>query len=60
MHRGSPGTVRAGSRRERRRNPSLQEDMMNRIGRSMKQKVSNRIAGQIVRGLLGGLFGSRR
>jgi len=45
--------------RERRRNPSLQDQMMRQVGRSVQRQFANRIAGQIVRGVLGSLFGRR-
>ena len=45
--------------RERRANPPLHEAMMRQVGRSMQRQVANRVAGTIVRGLLGGLFRGR-
>jgi DNA helicase HerA-like ATPase len=45
--------------RERRRNPTFTEDITRQLGRSVQRQLTNRIAGQIVRGLLGGLFRGR-
>ena len=51
--------ARAAEERERRRNPSLQDQMMNQVGRAVQRQIANKVAGQIVRGILGGLFGRR-
>jgi hypothetical protein len=61
---GGKGRERAAreaerAERERRRNPSLQDQMMWQVGRSVQRQFANRIAGQIVRGVLGSLFGRR-
>ncbi|MFN3945072.1 MAG: helicase HerA-like domain-containing protein [Allosphingosinicella sp.] len=45
--------------RERRRNRPLHEEMLGQVGRSVQRQVANRIAGQIIRGVLGGLFRGR-
>ncbi|MDQ8756165.1 DUF853 family protein [Sphingosinicella sp. LHD-64] len=45
--------------RERRRNPSFGEQMMNQVGRTVQRQVVNRVATSLVRGLLGGLFRGR-
>ena len=45
--------------RERRRNPPLHEEMARQLGRSVQRQLVNRIAGQLVRGVLGGLFRRR-
>jgi uncharacterized protein len=45
--------------RERRRNPPMHEQMARQLGRSVQRQLTNRVAGQIVRGVLGGLFRSR-
>lgn len=42
--------------RERRRNPSFVEDFTRQVGRSAQRQVANRIAGSLVRGVLGSLF----
>ena len=45
--------------RERRRNAPLHEEMARQLGRSVQRQLTNRVAGQIVRGLFGGLFRGR-
>ena len=45
--------------RERARNAPIHEQMARQLGRSVQRQLTNRIAGQIVRGLLGGLFRGR-
>ncbi|MFN3726230.1 MAG: helicase HerA-like domain-containing protein [Allosphingosinicella sp.] len=45
--------------RERRREGGLADDLTRQLGRSVQRQVVNRVAGQIVRGLLGGLFRGR-
>jgi uncharacterized protein len=45
--------------RERRRNPGMVEDLTRQLGRSVQRQVVNRVAGQLVRGILGGLFRGR-
>ena len=45
--------------RERRANPPLAEAMMHQVGRAVQRQVANRVAGTIVRGLLGSLFRGR-
>ncbi len=45
--------------RERRANPSLQDQMIRQVGRSVQRQVANKVAGSILRGLLGGLFKGR-
>jgi len=45
--------------RERRANPSFAEEVTRQLGRSVQRQAVNRIAGQIVRGILGGLFRGR-
>jgi hypothetical protein len=49
----------AKAERERRANPSLAEDMVRQVGRSMQRQVANKVAGTLLRGLLGGLFRGR-
>ena len=51
--------ARAAEERERRRNPSLQDQMINQVGRAVQRQMANKVAGQIVRGILGTLFGGR-
>jgi hypothetical protein len=45
--------------REARRNPGMVEDITRQLGRSVQRGLVNRIAGQLVRGILGGLFRGR-
>ena len=45
--------------RERRRNPPLTEELARQVGKSMQRQVANRVAGAILRGVLGGLFKGR-
>ena len=35
------------------------EAMMHQVGRAMQRQVANKVAGKIVRGILGGLFRGR-
>lgn len=49
----------AREERERRREGGLADDLTRQLGRSVQRQVVNRVAGQIVRGLLGGLFRGR-
>jgi DNA helicase HerA-like ATPase len=50
---------RARAERQRRANPPLADDVVRQVGRAVQRQVVNRIAGQLVRGLLGGLFKGR-
>jgi DNA helicase HerA-like ATPase len=45
--------------RERRRNMPFQEEIARQFGRTVQRQVINRVAGSLVRGLLGGLFRGR-
>jgi uncharacterized protein len=45
--------------REARRNPGMVEDITRQLGRSVQRTLINRVAGQLVRGILGGLFRGR-
>ena len=49
----------ARAERERQRNAPLHEQMVRQLGRSVQRQLTNRVAGRIVRGLLGGLFRGR-
>ena len=51
--------ARLKAEREARRNPSFQDQVVRQLGRSVQRQVINRVAGQLVRGLLGGLFRGR-
>ena len=50
---------RARIERERRRNPPLHEEAARQVGRAVQRQLTNRVAGALVRGLLGGLFKGR-
>ena len=45
--------------RERRANPPLHEDMVRQVGKAVQRQMINKVAGSLVRGLLGGLFRGR-
>jgi nucleoid-associated protein YgaU len=45
--------------RERRANPSLGESLTRDVGRAVQRQVVNKVAGSLIRGLLGGLFRGR-
>ena len=45
--------------RQRRSNPPLADQVVHQVGKAVQRQVVNRIAGQLVRGLLGGLFKGR-
>ena len=49
----------ARAERERRANPPLHEEIAGQLGRAVQRQVVNRVAGSLVRGLLGGLFRGR-
>jgi DNA helicase HerA-like ATPase len=46
----------ARAERERRANPTLEDRMMRQFGRTLERQVANKVAGSLLRGLLGGLF----
>jgi hypothetical protein len=45
--------------RARRANPSLGEDMVRQVGKAVQRQMVNKVAGSLIRGLLGGLFKGR-
>ena len=45
--------------RERQRNAPLHEQMAKQLGRSVQRQLTNRVAGQIIRGIFGSLFRGR-
>ena len=45
--------------REARQNPGVLEGISRQFGRTVQRQVINRVAGQLVRGILGGLFRGR-
>ncbi len=45
--------------REKRANRPIHEEMARQVGKSLQRQVSNRVAGALIRGLLGGLFKGR-
>ena len=49
----------ARQERERRKNPPIHEALVRQVGKSMQRQVANKIAGSILRGVLGGLFRGR-
>ncbi|MGZ8313125.1 MAG: helicase HerA-like domain-containing protein [Allosphingosinicella sp.] len=49
----------ASVERARQRDAPMHEQVVRQLGRSVQRQLTNRIAGQIVRGLLGGLFRGR-
>lgn len=54
--RAEAAKAEARDARKRRADPSLTEEMTDAVGRSMKRQLVNRVAGGLLRGLLGGLF----
>lgn len=44
--------------RERRANPTLTEELTNQLGKTLKRQLVNKVAGSLLRGVLGGLFRS--
>ena len=45
--------------RERKRNAPIHEQMAKQLGRSVQRQLTNRVAGQIIRGIFGSLFRGR-
>jgi DNA helicase HerA-like ATPase len=45
--------------RERRANPSMSEQLARQVGKSVQRQLTNKIAGTLLRGVLGGLFKGR-
>ena len=45
--------------RERRANPPMHEALARQVGKAVQRQMVNRVAGSLVRGLLGGLFRGR-
>jgi hypothetical protein len=45
--------------RERRANPGIGEDLVRQVGKSVQRQMVNKVAGSLIRGLLGGLFKGR-
>jgi DNA helicase HerA-like ATPase len=45
--------------RERRANPPLHEEVVRQVGKAVQRQVVNKVAGSLLRGLLGGLFKGR-
>ncbi len=50
---------RARLERERKANPPMAEEMVRQVGKSLQRQVANKVAGSLLRGLLGGLFKGR-
>ncbi len=45
--------------RERRANPPLADELVRQVGKAVQRQVVNKVAGSLLRGLLGGLFRGR-
>ena len=45
--------------RQRRADPPLAEEMVRQVGKAMQRQVVNKVAGSLLRGILGGLFKGR-
>jgi hypothetical protein len=45
--------------RERRANPGVGEELVRQVGKSVQRQMVNKVAGSLIRGLLGGLFKGR-
>ena len=50
---------RAAAERQRRANPPLGQEIVRQVGKSMQRQVVNKVAGTLLRGILGGLFKGR-
>jgi len=50
---------RVRAERQRRSNPSLGDEMVRQVGKAMQRQVANKVAGTLLRGILGGLFKGR-
>jgi hypothetical protein len=57
--RAAEAKEQARQERERRANPPLGEKVMRDVGRTVQRQLVNKVAGSLVRGLLGGLFKGR-
>jgi uncharacterized protein len=57
--RAAEARERARLERERKANPPLAEEMVRQVGKSLQRQVANKVAGSLLRGLLGGLFRGR-
>jgi hypothetical protein len=58
-HRAAQAREQARLERERRKNPPLGEEVVRQVGKAVQRQMINRVAGSLVRGLLGGLFKGR-
>jgi hypothetical protein len=50
---------RARLERERKANPPIAEEMVRQVGKSLQRQMVNKVAGSLLRGVLGGLFRGR-
>ena len=57
--RAAEARERARLERERKANPPMAEEMVRQVGKSLQRQVVNKVAGSLLRGLLGGLFKGR-
>ena len=57
--RAAEARERARLERERRANPPIAEEMVRQVGKSLQRQAANKVAGSLLRGLLGGLFKGR-
>ena len=57
--RAAEAREQARVERQRKANPSLGEDLVRQVGKSVQRQVVNKVAGSLIRGLLGGLFKGR-
>ncbi len=57
--RAAEAREQARVERARRANPSLGENMVRQVGKAVQRQMVNKVAGSLIRGLLGGLFKGR-
>ncbi len=57
--RAAEAKEQARLQRARRADPPLAEDMVRQVGKAVQRQMVNKVAGSLIRGLLGGLFKGR-
>ncbi|HLL59171.1 MAG TPA: helicase HerA-like domain-containing protein [Allosphingosinicella sp.] len=57
--RAATAKEQARLERERRANPEMGEELVRQVGKSVQRQMVNKVAGSLIRGLLGGLFKGR-
>jgi DNA helicase HerA-like ATPase len=57
--RGALAKEQARLERQRRANPGMGEELVRQVGKSVQRQMVNKVAGSLIRGLLGGLFKGR-